>query len=42
VALIPGQVTVHWVTGDHGLRGRDGDVATTVAEWLAGQAGPSS
>lgn len=42
VALIPGQVTVHWVSGDHGLRGRDGEVARTVAEWLAGQAGPSS
>jgi uncharacterized protein len=36
VALIPGAVTLHWVErGDHGLRGRDADVATTVAAWLA-------
>jgi uncharacterized protein len=35
-ALIPGPVTLHWLErGDHGLRGRDGDVATVVAAWLA-------
>jgi uncharacterized protein len=38
VALIPGKVSVHWVEGgDHGLRGRDAEVATTAAAWLAGQ-----
>lgn len=36
VALISGAVTLHWVErGDHGLRGRDADVATIVAAWLA-------
>ncbi len=38
VALVPGQVTLRWVAGgDHGLRGRDAEVATTVADWLAGE-----
>jgi len=38
VALIPGKVSLHWVEGgDHGLRGRDGPVATVVASWLADQ-----
>jgi predicted alpha/beta-hydrolase family hydrolase len=36
--LIPGPVTVHFIErGDHGLRGRDAEVATLVAEWLRGQ-----
>jgi uncharacterized protein len=40
VALIPGQVSVHWVEGgDHGLRGTDGPVATVVSDWLGGQVG---
>jgi uncharacterized protein len=40
VVHIPGTVTLHWVDGgDHGLRGRDAAVATTVAGWLAGQVG---
>ena len=35
--LIPGPVTVHFIErGDHGLRGRDAEVATLVAEWLTG------
>lgn len=39
VALIPGNVSLHWVEGgDHGLRGRDGPVAATVAAWLAHRA----
>ena len=38
MALIPGKVSVHWVeSGDHGLRGRDVEVATTAAAWLADQ-----
>jgi uncharacterized protein len=38
VALIPGPVTVHHIErGDHGLRGRDDEVAAHVAEWLTGQ-----
>jgi predicted alpha/beta-hydrolase family hydrolase len=37
LALIPGAVTVHHIErGDHGLRGRDAEVATLVAGWLAG------
>ncbi len=40
VALIPGKVSLHWVEGgDHGLRGRDGPVAATVAAWLADRVG---
>jgi uncharacterized protein len=36
VALIPGAVSLQWVEGgDHGLRGRDADVATIVVAWLA-------
>ena len=39
VVLIPGNVSLHWVEGgDHGLRGRDGPVAATVAAWLADRA----
>jgi uncharacterized protein len=39
VALIPGKVSLHWLEGgDHGLRGRDGPVAATVAAWLADRA----
>jgi uncharacterized protein len=39
VALIPGKVSLHWLEGgDHGLRGRDGPVAATVAAWLADEA----
>jgi uncharacterized protein len=38
LAIIPGRVSVHFIErGDHGLRGRDAEVATLVAEWLAGQ-----
>jgi uncharacterized protein len=34
-ALIPGPVSFHWVEGgDHGLRGRDDEVAMVVAAWL--------
>jgi uncharacterized protein len=34
--LLPGPVSFHWVErGDHGLRGRDAEVATVVAAWLA-------
>ena len=36
-ALVPGHVTHHWVTGgDHGLRGKDSEVARVVADWIAG------
>ncbi len=36
VAHIPGTVTLHWIEGgDHGLRGRDTEVAATAAQWLA-------
>jgi predicted alpha/beta-hydrolase family hydrolase len=32
---VPGPVTRHWIEGgDHGLRGRDGAVATVVAGWI--------
>jgi predicted alpha/beta-hydrolase family hydrolase len=35
--LIPGPVTVHYIErGDHGLRGRDSEVATLVAGWITG------
>ena len=38
VALIPGPVTVHYIEGgDHGLKGRDAEVAALVTEWLTGQ-----
>jgi predicted alpha/beta-hydrolase family hydrolase len=38
LARIPGPVTVrHIERGDHGLRGRDAEVATLVAEWLTEQ-----
>ena len=34
---IPGPVTHHWITGGrHDLKGADHEVATAVAEWLAG------
>jgi predicted alpha/beta-hydrolase family hydrolase len=34
---IPGPVTHHWVDGkSHSLRGADDEVASVVAEWLAG------
>jgi predicted alpha/beta-hydrolase family hydrolase len=37
VAAIPGPVTLEWSAGgDHGLRGRDVEVAGIVADWLAG------
>ena len=37
VAAIPGPVTLAWLDGgDHGLRGRDTEVAAVVADWLAG------
>ncbi len=36
--LIPGPVSVHYIErGDHGLRGRDSEVATLVAAWLTEQ-----
>jgi len=35
-AQIPGQVTHRWLEGkDHGLRGTEEEVATTVVHWLA-------
>lgn len=38
LALIPGPVTLRYVErGDHGLRGRDSEVAGTVVGWLAEQ-----
>jgi len=43
LALIRGPVTIHYIEGgDHGLRGRDGEVATLVAGWLAEQISPPS
>jgi uncharacterized protein len=33
-ALIPGRVTHVWVEGDHGLKRRDGEVASLVGEWI--------
>lgn len=36
-AAIPGEVTHVWIEGgNHGLRGRDDEVAAAVAEWLIG------
>jgi predicted alpha/beta-hydrolase family hydrolase len=36
-AAIPGPVEHQWIDGgDHGLRGRDGAVASVVADWIAG------
>jgi predicted alpha/beta-hydrolase family hydrolase len=36
VRAIPGPVALHWSEGgDHGLRGRDSEVAEAVAVWLA-------
>jgi predicted alpha/beta-hydrolase family hydrolase len=41
VAAIPGPVSTHWLEGgDHGLRGRDRDVAEIVAGWLASRTSP--
>jgi len=38
LALIPGPMTVHHIErGDHGLRGRDAEVATLVTGWLTEQ-----
>lgn len=38
---ISGTVTLHWLPGgDHGLRGRDQEVAEIVASWTAGLAAP--
>jgi hypothetical protein len=35
VVAIPGPVTLTWMEGgDHGLRRRDAEVATVVADWL--------
>jgi predicted alpha/beta-hydrolase family hydrolase len=31
---IPGPVTHRWVDGDHGLKRRDSEVASLVAEWI--------
>jgi uncharacterized protein len=40
VALVPGPVTLEWVEGgDHGLRGRDNQVAAIVSRWLADRVG---
>ena len=37
VAAIPGPVTHVWIEGgDHGLRGRDAEVAEAVGEWVLG------
>lgn len=39
VALIPGPASFHWVEGgDHGLRGRDAEVAAVVASWVTRRA----
>jgi len=36
-SAIPGAVTHIWIErGDHGLRGRDVEVATAVGDWIAG------
>jgi uncharacterized protein len=32
--LIPGPVTHVWVEGDHGLKRRDGEVASLVGAWI--------
>jgi hypothetical protein len=32
--LIPGPVTRAWLPGDHGLRGRDDEIASIVDSWL--------
>ncbi len=38
-ATIPGQVTHVWIDGgDHGLRGRDREVAAVVRDWVVGLA----
>ena len=38
LALIPGPVSLSYIErGDHGLRGRDAEVAALVAGWLTGQ-----
>ena len=38
LALIPGPVTLRYIEhGDHGLRGRDAEVAALVAGWLTEQ-----
>lgn len=38
LALIPGPVSVHYLAGgDHGLRGRDGEVGALVSGWLTEQ-----
>ena len=40
VAAIPAPVTVSWVEGgDHGLRGRDAEVAQAVRDWVLGLPG---
>jgi predicted alpha/beta-hydrolase family hydrolase len=40
-AAIPGAVTHVWVEGgDHGLRGRDRQVAEAVTDWVRGTFGP--
>jgi predicted alpha/beta-hydrolase family hydrolase len=37
-AAVPGPVTHVWVEGgDHGLRGRDAEVATVVRDWVLGR-----
>ena len=37
---VAGPVSLHWVEGgDHGLRGRDEEVADIVTAWLVGRAG---
>lgn len=36
-ATIPGRVTHHWIEGrGHDLKGSDGVIAATVAEWISG------
>jgi predicted alpha/beta-hydrolase family hydrolase len=38
LALIPGPVTLHHIErGDHGMRGRDDEVAAIVVDWLTKQ-----
>jgi uncharacterized protein len=37
VTSIPGPVTVHWLEGDHGLRGAEREAAALVAGWLVAQ-----
>ena len=39
-AAVPGPVTHVWIDGNHGLRGRDAEVAAEVTKWALAVAGP--